>query len=70
LNSKKIGALSPFITALSLSQAVVAQPVERELPKLKVAGSNPVYRSKQQKISMRQRMLTWPLAFRLINIIF
>lgn len=38
--------------------AAVAQLVERQLPKLQVAGSRPVYRSKEAK-----RMVIQPCAF-------
>lgn len=41
--------------ALSKS-AVIAQSVERQLPKLKVAGSNPVYRSFLYKERRREKV--------------
>lgn len=34
---------------LCRAKAVIAQLVERQLPKLQVAGSNPVYRSKERQ---------------------
>lgn len=35
---------------LCRAKAVIAQLVERQLPKLQVAGSRPVYRSKERTI--------------------
>ena|GEM_PF-6824274 len=38
-----------IINTNSLFNAVVAQSVEHQLPKLRVAGSSPVYRSNKSK---------------------
>ena len=51
-SSQAIGSLfslEPAHTCLALFLAVIAQLVEHWLPKPRVAGSSPVYRSKREK---------------------